>query len=276
MPGTALAYHRKPMRRSEAGQATVEWSALLLAMAILLGGIAYAAVRADAWNLGDKLLHGVTCALGGGCGGEGDAVAAAYGADTAELVRRYSPNVAYEARSAELPIDFRRCRTLECSNGSANPSEIRHSSAGLPVTAFTRVVDRRAAGGALYLQYWFYYPESFSAGIGRIFGHSWPGYHRDDWEGYQVRVTPDGKVSARATSHGSYSSPWTGLTGWYRVSGGSHAGQVAGPSSGERTTPGAGLALAPLERLAGLAAQQFAITPPWLKDVYRDPESGES
>ena len=44
-------------------------------------------------------------------------------------------------------------------------------------------VDKRQAGGALYLQYWFYYPESFSGGIGRIFGHSWPGYHPDDWKG---------------------------------------------------------------------------------------------
>jgi hypothetical protein len=264
------------MRRSEAGQATVEWSALLLVVSILLGGLAYAAVRADAWSLGDKLLHAVTCALGGGCGGEGDALTAAYGTETAKLVRRYSPNLTYEARSAELPIDFRRCRKLECSNGSADPSEIRYSSAGLPVTAFTRVVDKRPAGGALYLQYWFYYPESFSGGIGRIFGHSWPGYHPDDWEGYQVRIAPDGKAAARATAHGGYSSAWTSWTGWYRVSGGSHAGQVAAPSSGERTTPSTGLALAPLERVAGLAAQRFAISPPWLKDVYRDPESGAS
>src|SRR6266566_4631085 len=94
-----------PMRRSEAGQATVEWSALLLVVSILLGGLAYAAVRADAWSLGDKLLHAVTCALGGGCGGESDALTAAYGAETAKLVRRYSPNLTYEARSAELPID---------------------------------------------------------------------------------------------------------------------------------------------------------------------------
>jgi hypothetical protein len=91
-----------------------------------------------------------------------------------------------------------------------------------------------------------------------------------------VRIAPDGEASARASSHGGYSSAWTGFTGWYRVSGGSHAGQVVGRSSGERTTPSTGLALAPLEPVAGLAEQRFAISPPWLKDVYRDPESGES
>jgi hypothetical protein len=144
------------------------------------------------------------------------------------------------------------------------------------VTAFTRVVDGRPSGGSLYIQYWFYYPESFSGGIGRIFGHRWPGYHADDWEGYQVRVTRDGAASARATAHGGYSSGWTDWTGWYRVSGGSHAGQVVRGGSGERTTHSSDLSLTPLERLQGLAAQRFSISPPWLKDVYRDPESSSS
>jgi hypothetical protein len=251
--------------RSDRGQATVEWTGLLLAVAILLAGLAYVAVRADGWNLGDKVVHAIACAAGGGCEEGEDALTATYGSATAELVRRYSPNVAYERRSAELPVDFRRCRQVA--------SAIGRSNAGLDVTAFTRVVDRRAEGGALYLQYWFYYPESFSGGIGRVFGHRWPGYHPDDWEGYQVRIAPGGAVSARATAHGGYSGAWTPSTGWYRVSGGSHAGQVAGAPSGERTTPAKALALTPLERLAGLDSQRFAVSPPWLKDVYRDPES---
>jgi hypothetical protein len=189
-------------------------------------------------------------------------------------VRRYSPNVAYEAKSAELPIDFRRCRKVECSNGPNAAARIDRSSAGLPVTAFTRVVDRRPSA-ALYLQYWFYYPESFTGGVGRVFGHRWPGYHADDWEGYQVRIGPGGAVAARATAHGGYSA-WTRLTNWYRVSGGSHAGAVVDSSSGERTTPASDLELTPLERLANLAIQRFEVSPPWLKDVYREPESSSS
>ena len=224
--------------------------------------------------MGEGVVHAIACGVGLGCDEEGaEPLALAYGAETVELVRRYAPNVVYERRSAQLPVDFRRCRKLECSNGSDDPREIERSSAGLPVTAFTRVVDRRAAGGDLYLQYWFYYPESFSGGIGRVFGHRWPGYHADDWEGYQVRLAPDGTVTARATAHGGYAGGWIPATGWYRVSGGSHAGQIAGRSDGERTTTASELSLTPLERLDNLELQRFSISPPWSKAVYRDPES---
>jgi hypothetical protein len=264
------------MRRSESGQATVEWSALLLVLAMLFAGLAYAVSRTEAWGLGEGVLHALVCAAGGGCDDGPDTLEQAYGPDMAKLVRRYSPNVAYEHRSAELPIDFRRCREVACSNGADDAVRIGRTSTGLPVTAFTRVVDRRPSGGALYLQYWFYYPQSFSGAIGRIFGHRWPGYHADDWEGYQVRVGSGGTIAARATAHGGYSTGWTPSTGWYRVSGGSHAGQVVGGSAGERTTPASDLRLTPLERLTGLGVERFAIPPPWEKDVYRDPESAGS
>jgi hypothetical protein len=264
------------MRGSEGGQATVEWSALLLVLALLFAGLGYAVARTQAWGVGSEVLHGLVCAVGGGCEEGQDALERAYGRETAELVRRYSPNVAYEAKSAELPIDFRRCRKVECSNGPNAAARIDRSSAGLPVTAFTRVVDRRPSGGSLYLQYWFYYPESFTGGVGRIFGDRWPGYHADDWEGVQLRIGPGGAVAARATAHGGYSSAWTRWNGWYRVSGGSHAGAVVDRSSGERTTPASGLTLTPLERLADLGIQRFQVSPPWLKDVYRDPESASS
>jgi hypothetical protein len=263
--------------RRESGQATVEWTALLLGLAIVFAGLAYAVTRTEAWGLGQGVVHAIACGVGLGCEDEGaDALALAYGEETAGLVRRYAPNVAYERRSAQLPVDFRNCRKLECSNGSDDPREIRRTRAGLPVTAFTRVIDRRPAGGALYLQYWFYYPESFSGGIGRVFGHRWPGYHPDDWEGYQVRVATDGSATARATAHGGYGGGWVASTGWYRVSGGSHAGQIPSRSDGERTTVAGDLSLMPLERLRNLELQRFAISPPWLKAVYRDPESGSS
>jgi hypothetical protein len=267
---------RRSLARHEGGQAAVEWTALLLVVAMLFAALSYAVSRTDAWGTGAGLLHSLVCAVGGDCDDEADALELAYGAETAKLVRRYSPNVAYERRSAELPIDFRRCREVVCSNGSDEAAEIARSRAGLPVTAFTRVIDQRASGGPLYLQYWFYYPESFSGGIGRFLGHRWPGYHADDWEGYQIRIGPGPEVAARASAHGGYSEGWSPWTGWYRVSGGSHAGQVVGASTGERTTPASELALAPLERLQDGGAQRFAISPPWLKDVYRDPESASS
>ena len=266
------------MRRSESGQATVEWSALFLVVTLLFAGFAYGVTRAETWRLGENLIHSITCAVGGECA-EPDALERAYGEQTASLVRRYSPNVVYERRSAELPIDFRRCRKLECSNGPDRAAEIERTSAGLPVTAFTRVVDHRAAAGPLYIQYWFYYPESFTGAIGRLLGafaHDWPGYHKDDWEGLQLRLGPDGSVSARATAHGGYGSGWGNWTGWYRVSGGSHAGQLVRRPGDERTTRSPGIELVPLEPLRDTDLQRFVVTPPWRKAVYTDPESASS
>lgn len=269
------------MFRKQSGQATVEWTALVLVAALVLGALGFAITRSDAWRLGDAILNAIVCAAGEGCG---NALQDAYGEDLATMVRDYAPNVTYEQRSAQLPVDFRRCRQTACSDGSDDPTEIHESDSGLPVTAFTRVVDRRRDGGSLYLQYWLYFPESFSGGIGRKleqFGGRWPGAHADDWEGYQVKISPHGELAARATSHGGYenfksSSGWGRWTSWYRVSGGSHAGQLVEDSVGERTTPSSALRLVPLESLNGTGQYRFAITPPWAKSVYTDPESASS
>ena len=247
----------------------------MLLLALLFATAAFAVARTDAWGLGERLVHALSCAVQGGCE-ESDSLAEAYGSEVAALVRGYSPNIAYERSSAALPIDFRRCRKTDCSDGSDRAAPISVSRAGLPVTSFTRVVDRRAAGGALYLQYWFYYPESFTGAIGRIFGDSWPGYHPDDWEGVQVRILPSGRVSGRATAHGGYSTDWRPWNGWYHVAGGSHAGRVGARPSAGRTTPADALALVPLERLRDTDRHSFEVSPPWRKDVYRVPESASS
>src|SRR6185503_19581995 len=263
------------MRRSQAGQATVEWSALLVVVAFGLAALTVVVARTDGWGLGERIVHALVCAVDGGCA-ERDSLALAYGTDVADAVRSHAPNVVYEHSSAALPVDFRRCRRTDCSDGSDAPRSIDRSASGLPVTAFTRVLDRLEMGGALYVQYWFYYPESFTGGIGRIFGHDWPGFHPDDWEGYQVRISPNGAVAARATAHGGYASRWSDAGRWYRVSGGSHAGQLVDLPSRERVTPRSELDLVPLERLTGTDRYGFAVTPPWRKEVYTRPESSSS
>lgn len=263
------------MHRSQAGQATVEWSALLLAVALGFAALTVVVARTDAWGLGERVVRALVCAVDGGCE-ERDSLDLAYGDELADAVREHAPNVAYEHRSAALPVDFRRCRETGCSDGPDAARAIDRSRSGLPVTAFTRVVDRRRQGGALYLQYWFYFPESFTGGIGRVFGDKWPGFHPDDWEGYQVRISPGGAESARATAHGEYASDWTSSGGWYRVSGGSHAGQVVEAPRGERVTHASKLELVPLERLGGTGRYTFVVTPPWLKEVYSRPESTSS
>jgi len=263
------------MRRSQAGQATVEWSALLLVLALGLAALTVMVARTDTWGLGERVVHALVCAVDGGCD-ERDSLDLAYGDELAEVVRSHAPNVVYERSSAALPVDFRRCRETGCSDGPDAARAIERSAGGLPVTAFTRVVDRRRGGGALYIQYWFYYPESFTGGIGRILGDAWPGFHPDDWEAYQVRVSPGGRTAARATAHGEYSSDWSTSGGWYRVSGGSHAGHLVGLPGDERVTPASSLALVPLERLTDTGRYTFKVTPPWRKEVYTRPEAASS
>ncbi len=111
---------------------------------------------------------------------------------------------------------------------------------GSRATVFTRLLRR---GGRTYLQYWLYYPDSNTVWAGSdgiwernrllpligklVRGTSaYPGFHEDDWEGYQVRIDPDGRVWARASSHRHYQgckerscrNRWMRANGWTRVS----------------------------------------------------------
>ena len=77
------------------------------------------------------------------------------------------------------------------------------------------------------------------------------------------------------------------------VSGGSHAGSAKGPPDFERITLGKDVHLVPLEPIAQAAMHssaaapstsrgpagnelRFAVTPPWRKHVWRDPEAGDT
>jgi hypothetical protein len=154
--------------------------------------------------------------------------------------------------------------------------------------------------GHLYIQYWTYYADSATLRDLPVVGDE--GYHHDDWEGVQIRIGPDGRVDERASSHNGYNyelgvanwgsdadiEPLRGLAealgaraenGWgpethlLLVSGGSHAGNVAGDHDRSRWVPGRRVHLIPLERIAAADESGFAITPPWRKQVWRDPEA---
>jgi hypothetical protein len=154
--------------------------------------------------------------------------------------------------------------------------------------------------GALYLQYWLYYANSATLRGVPIVGEA--GEHDDDWESVQIRLNPDGSVDERASSHDGYNyergvanwgsdagigfltdlaedvgarhpNGWGPETGLLLVSGGSHAGNAAGGARGSRFTPGRRVHLVPLEPIARDSHSTFAVIPPWLKEVWRDPES---
>lgn len=291
--------------RGESGQSTVEWVGLvgLLAGAFAVL-IALAGPELPGLALAKALASSIACAvrLADGCAGADD-LTAAYGPEVAALVRRDAPRLVYEPRSSALPVDFRSCRGSLCGNGPRT-GPVTKSNTGEPAAAFVHVVDCRPEAKRVteragfdcsgprarnvYVQYWLYYEDSTS--LRDLPGDV--GFHQDDWESFQVRVTPAG-TDDRASSHNGYNydggvgswlsdagivhrSAWGAATGLEYVSGGSHAGHVHedDPGRPSRWTPPGALELIPIEALSPAARHtRFAITPPWRKDVYRDPES---
>jgi hypothetical protein len=178
-------------------------------------------------------------------------------------------------------VDCREGRAEEAKAGGADCSGVR--------------------AGNLYVQLWTYYADSATLRGVPIAGPR--GYHHDDWEGVQLRFRPDGSVDERASSHHGYNSGlasfrnwgsdadigplkdaaeavgargvngWGPETGYLFVSGGSHAGNTLDLTDGDRYTPGRRVHLVPLEDVVAADTTQFAISPPWLKEVWRDPEA---
>lgn len=289
---------------SERGQGTVEWVATVLLVSVLMLAAIASGVRVPGATLAGALADRLLCAasLADSCGDE-PALIAAYGAEVGRLVRRQMPMLAFEQGSSAAPVDFRRCRASACSD-AAGEGLIHKTDEDLPVTAFVHVIDCRedeaerteAAGadcsgeraGNLYIQYWTYYADSATLRGMPVAGAK--GYHRDDWESVQFRLRPDGGVDQRASSHHGYNhhlsyanwmsdagfvphDGWGPETRLLLVSGGSHAGNSIGLASIDRFTPGGRVHLIPLERVAAETDARFAVSPPWLKQVWLDPEA---
>jgi hypothetical protein len=120
----------------------------------------------------------------------------------------------------------------------------------------------------------------------------------------QIRIGPDGRVDQRASSHHGYNhvqslanagsdagieplvdaaetlgarprNGWGPETRLLLVSGGSHAGNANGFLRVDRITPGRRVHLVPLEPIAEGEGEnyRFAVSPPWLKQAWRDPEA---
>jgi hypothetical protein len=284
-------------------------------------------VRVPGTKLARSVASRILCAasLADGCGDE-PMLIAAYGTEVGKLVRRHMPTLFFETGSRALPVDFRRCRATACGDGTRR-GLVHATDQRMHVTAFVHVVDCREGGrsvdeeekearaplsasspdcsgeraGNLYIQYWTYYADSATLRGVPIAGDA--GYHRDDWEGVQIRIGPDGRIDERASSHEGYNysqsiandgsdagigplkaaaeaigarprNGWGPETRLLIVSGGSHAGNTNGYPDIDRVTPGRRVHLVPLEPIAAAgAAYRFSISPPWRKRVWRDPEA---
>ena len=270
---------------SERGQSTVEWVGLVfvvasvLALLVSLAGLAGSAIALAA-TIKSKLACAV--ALSDDCGSAEPPLVATYGAELAAEVIEHAPRLVYEEGMRALPVDYRSCREDPCSMG-AEQGEVRSSTTGEPVTLFTHAFER---GRSLYVQYWAYYPGSSTAPFGDA------GRHDDDWESFQVRVDAEG-AQARASSHHGYNytggpgnwlsdagvtdrtGVWGASEGSYFISSGSHAGHAADDGEPYRWTSADAVSLVPLEPIAATDPHvDFAVTPPWLKRVWSDPEYG--
>jgi hypothetical protein len=283
----------------ERGQSTVEWVGVVAVVALLLTVLVAVGVQVPGAKLAGAIASRFLCAaaLANRCDDEPTLIAA-YGSQVGKLVRRDMPTLFFEEGSRALPVDFRRCRDAECGDGSAR-GLVHETDAGLPVTAFVHVINR---GGNRYIQYWLYYADSATLRGVPIAGDA--GYHHDDWESVQIRIGPDGSVDERASSHHGYNyaqslanagsdagigplkdvaeavgarpdNGWGPETHLLVVSGGSHAGNTNGFLRIDRVTPGRRIHLVPLEPIATDegAAYRFAVSPPWRKRVWNDPEA---
>ena len=319
--------HSRPILRREAGQGSVEWIGLITVVAIVVTVMAAAGASIPGISLVHSVSRSMLCAasLSEGCFGQGS-LDGTYGDELAGLVRENTPDLLFGPDLLGLPVDFRSCRSPSCADAGGT-GVVSESTAGEPVTLFTRVIDCRSkpgespggsedsggpdcsgeAEGSLYIQYWAYYPESASLrGVPVLEGK---GFHRHDWESAQVRIDSGGKVDERASSHAGYNHSrsagnwgsdmgsailrdlseaagfrtrggWGPRSGTLLVAGGSHAGNVAGRTDGERyptRTPAAKIRLVPLEQIQGgplvRPADFDPITPPWAKEVWESPES---
>lgn len=177
---------------------------------------------------------------------------------------------------------------IDCREGEAERSEAEGADCS----------GERA--GSLYVQYWTYYVDSATLRGVPVAGEK--GYHRDDWESVQLRFRPDGSVDQRASSHHGYNyargvgnwgsdagidpmedmaetlgarhgNGWGPETHYLFVSGGSHAGNSFDLPAIARYTPSHRIHLIPLESITASSSTLFAVSPPWLKQVWLDPEA---
>ena len=156
------------MRRSQAGQATIEWSALLLALA--LPSLRSRRGREDR-RLGpggaDRACAWCARSTAGARSATRSTSPTGRSSPTRCAARAQRRLRAPQRGAADRLPALPRDRLLRRSRRRARDRSLAQRAARDRLHARGGPARRRRP---LYIQYWFYYPESFTAGIGRIFG----------------------------------------------------------------------------------------------------------
>ena len=298
---------RRECPPSQLGQAAPEYVGTVLLLVLVLAAAATLAAGLAPRGIAQAVASNLLCAVRSSAHCEPAPLEAtplqrAYGSAIAAELSERAPEISFEDGDfVSLPVDFRDCRERSCAD-SIRHGGLARTQTGLAPTVFTHVVDCTRPGaaarrgydcsdgraGGLYLQYWLYYPDSRTGPASSITG----GYHVDDWESYGVRIGADGIAMARASSHHGYNgrdgglgsigsdAGWTSDAGWdtplgaLHVAAGSHAGMTEEQSGDSRHVDRDDLRLMPLEPIVAAGdLPGFAVSPPWEKDVWRDPEA---
>src|SRR5437764_1069916 len=127
----------------ERGQASVEWTGVVLLVALAFGALLTVVPAVDGRSFGSYLAHSILCSVRGGCASADRGLAQAYGAADDALLRRFAPNIVYEPGTDSLPVDFRRCRSPDCAHAPDDRDlDASRSDTGVEAAAFTRLLHR--------------------------------------------------------------------------------------------------------------------------------------
>ena len=149
----------------ERGQATVEWSALGLMLALLFATAAFAVARTDAVGASATASCTRSCAPSKGAARSATRSTSRTATTSPALVRRYSAERrvrAQQRRAADRLPPLSQDRLLGRVRRGARDRPLTRRAARHGLHARGR--PALAAAAPLYLQYWFYYPESFTGG----------------------------------------------------------------------------------------------------------------
>lgn len=149
----------------QTGAASVEQIGLCALIALLLcaaiGSVTAAGELSGGRDLGSAIARRITCGprLPDAC--RHHPAVPAYGWPLARLVRALAPApLARTGPGGEplVPVDFRRCRRTSCAVPLPGAAGAHLTVSGRRTTAFTQVLDERAADGTVTVVYWLYRP----------------------------------------------------------------------------------------------------------------------